>query len=172
VAPYEIRVYGDPVLKTPAAEVTEIDGRLAALAKDMIATMYEAPGVGLAAPQVGIDRRFFVFDSGDRSGALANPEIIWMSDETQTGEEGCLSIPGVTLDVVRAMHVRVRARNVDGTEQIVEGSGLEARIFQHEIDHLDGILFVDRLSPELRKIAMKIIRGTDFEAQPPSPAAL
>lgn len=154
----DIRIFGDPVLRTPARPVESFDDALRKLAGDMLETMRAAPGVGLAAPQVGVDRRLFVFDSGERSGALCNPAIVWMSEETQEGEEGCLSIPNVYMPVVRALHIRVEAQDLDGTPVVEEVSEFEARIFQHEIDHLDGILFVDRLEPEVRKEAMQAIR--------------
>src|SRR5687767_6703704 len=141
----DIRKFGDPILRSAASAVTEFDDNLAALAADIRETMLAAPGVGLAAPQVGVTRRLFTFDSGEDAGAYANPEIVWRSEETQEGEEGCLSIPGVYFPVVRAMQVRVRAHSVDGAPIEREAQGFLARIFQHEIDHLDGVLFVDRL---------------------------
>jgi peptide deformylase len=164
-----IRTFGDPVLRSPALPVGEFDERLAALAADMRETMAAAPGVGLAAPQVGTPRRLFTFDAGGEdgeSGAFANPEILWRSEETQEGEEGCLSIPGIYFPVVRAMKVRVRAQLLDGEQLEREAEGFLARIFQHEIDHLDGVLFVDRLDPERRREAMKLIRETEFGAAP------
>ena len=158
----DIRTFGDPVLRTPALPVTDFDAKLAALAADMHETMKAAPGVGLAAPQVGVPRRLFVFDSGEESGAYANPEIVWRGDETQEGEEGCLSIPGIYFPVVRAMNVRVTAQLLDGTAVEREAEGFLARIFQHEIDHLDGILFVERLDPEHRKEALRAIREAEL----------
>lgn len=154
----DIRIWGDPVLRTKARPVESFDDALRKLADGMLETMHAAPGVGLAAPQVGVDRRLFVYDSGERSGALCNPVIVWMSDETQEGEEGCLSIPGVYLPVVRATHIRVEAQDLNGDAVVEEVSEFEARIFQHEIDHLDGIMFVDRLAEEHRKEAMRAIR--------------
>lgn len=158
----DIRTFGDPVLRSPALPVTEFGDRIAALADDMHETMKAAPGVGLAAPQVGVPRRLFVFDSGEESGSYANPEIVWRSEETQEGEEGCLSIPGIYFPVVRAMKIRVTAQLVDGAPVEREAEGFLARIFQHEIDHLDGILFVDRLDPERRKEAMRTIREAEL----------
>ncbi len=166
----DIRVLGDPVLRTPARPVTDFDEPLARLAADMLETMHAAPGVGLAAPQVGVDRRLFVFDSGQREGALCNPSVVWRSDETQTGEEGCLSVPDVYFPVTRAMHVRVQAQELDGTPVVVEGSGFEARIFQHEIDHLDGVLFIDRLDEATRKEALRLLREMQL-GERPAPAA-
>jgi len=158
----EIRRFGDPVLRSPALAVVEFDARLATLADDMHETMRAAPGVGLAAPQVGVPRRLFTFDSGEESGSYANPEVVWRSDDTQDGEEGCLSIPGVYFPVVRAMKVRVRAKTIDGEPVEREAEGFLARIFQHEIDHLDGILFVDRLDAEHRREAMRAIRDAEL----------
>ena len=172
----EIRKFGDPVLRSPALDVVEFDARLEALAADMRETMLAAPGVGLAAPQVGVTRRLFTFDSGEEAGAYANPEITWRSDEIQEGEEGCLSIPGIYFPVVRAMQVRVRARAVDGGTIEREAEGFLARIFQHEIDHLAGVLFVDRLEAEHRREAMRLIReaelGIGAPPQPPRSRAL
>ncbi|MGH2786175.1 MAG: peptide deformylase [Actinomycetota bacterium] len=158
----DIRTFGDPVLRTPALPVVDFDDKLAALADDMRETMLAAPGVGLAAPQVGVPRRLFVFDSGEESGAYANPEIMWRSEETQEGEEGCLSIPGIYFPVVRASRVTVRAQLVDGSPLEREAEGFLARIFQHEVDHLDGVLFVDRLDPERRREAMRVIREAEL----------
>jgi peptide deformylase len=166
MAVLEIRRFGDPVLRSPALEVVEFDDRLRALAEDMSETMRAAPGVGLAAPQVAVSRRLFTFDSGEESGAYANPQIVWRSPETQEGEEGCLSIPGIFFPVTRAMKVRVHARTVDGATVETEAEGFLARIFQHEIDHLDGVLFVDRLDPEARREAMRLIREAELGLAP------
>jgi peptide deformylase len=162
MAVLEIRKFGDPVLRSPALPVVEFAARLAGLANDMRETMLAAPGVGLAAPQVGVPRRLFTFDSGEESGAFANPEIIWRSEETQEGEEGCLSIPGVYFPVLRAMQVRVRAQTIEGETIEHSAEAFLARIFQHEIDHLDGVLFVDRLDAEHRREAMRAIREADL----------
>ena len=149
--------------------MTVFDDELRQLSDDMHETMRAAPGVGLAASQVGRLLRMFVYDSGDEgeSGTMVNPEIIWMSEETQEAEEGCLSLPGTYYPVTRALRVRVRAHDVDGKEVEREAEEFLARIFQHEIDHLDGILFIDRLAPELRKEAMKALRDQDFGMSPP-----
>jgi peptide deformylase len=163
-----IRKFGDPVLRSPGLPVVDFDDRLAKLAADMRETMLAAPGVGLAAPQVGIPRRLFTFDSGEESGAYANPEIVWRSDGIQEGEEGCLSIPGIYFPVTRATSVRVRAQSLEGDPIEREAEGFLARIFQHEIDHLDGVLFVDRLEAEHRREAMKLIREAELGlAHPP-----
>jgi peptide deformylase len=149
--------------------VTVFDDDLAQLAADMYETMRAAPGVGLAATQVGRLLRMFVYDAGEEggSGTLVNPEISWASEETVEAEEGCLSLPGTYYPVTRAVAVKVRAQDVTGAPVEKEGEGFLARIFQHEIDHLDGILFIDRLAPELRKEAMKALRDQDFGMAPP-----
>ena len=164
-----IRTLGDPILRSKAAPVTSFDAELAQLALDMHETMRAAPGVGLAASQVGRLVRMFVYDSGDEgeSGSLVNPEITWFSKETVEAEEGCLSLPGTYYPVTRAVAVKVRAQDVTGAPVEKEADGFLARIFQHEIDHLDGILFIDRLAPELRKEAMKALRDQDFGMAPP-----
>lgn len=163
----DIRIIGDPVLRATAAPVTVFDDELARFADNLLATMHAAPGVGLAAPQVGRLSRLFVFDSGDREGAVVNPSITWWSDEKQFGDEGCLSVPGIFLPVERAMHVTVDAQDVTGARLQWECSEFEARIFQHEIDHLDGIMFIDRLTAEHRKEAWRLIREAQMEGRPP-----
>ena len=170
MAVLQIRTFGDPILRSPALDVIEFDERLKTLADDMNETMKAAPGVGLAAPQVGVPRRLFVFDSGEEAGSYANPEILWYSDETQEGEEGCLSIPGVYFPVTRAMQIRVRAQTVDAEPIEREAEGFLARIFQHEIDHLAGTLFVDRLEAEHRREAMRLIREAELGITPKQPA--
>jgi peptide deformylase len=173
-----IRVFGDPGLRTPAETITTFDEALARVAADMTDTMKAAPGVGLAAPQVGVSRRLFTYDDGEEhAGALCNPEIVWSSDETQTGEEGCLSIPQIYFPVTRSMKVKVKAQTLGGEPVDLEGEGLLARIFQHEIDHLNGVLFVDRLDDETRGEAMRAIREATLgfattEPQPPKANAL
>ena len=164
-----IRTLGDPILRSKATPVTAFDDDLAQLASDMHETMRAAPGVGLAASQVGRLVRVFVYDSGDEGerGTLVNPEIVWASEETEEAEEGCLSLPGTYYPVTRAIAVKVRAQELSGAPIEKEAEGFLARIFQHEIDHLDGILFIDRLAPELRKEAMKALRDQDFGMSPP-----
>lgn len=157
MAPYRIRQYGDPVLRRRADEVTEIDGSLAKLADDMIATMYDAPGVGLAAPQVGVQKRMFVYDAGEGARTIINPTIVG-SDGEWTYEEGCLSIPGLAFELVRPARVHLVGFDLDGNEVSIEADELEARAFQHEVDHLDGVLFVERLDDEQRKVARKALR--------------
>jgi peptide deformylase len=157
MAPYSIRVVGDPVLRQRAAEVTDIDGRLVKLADDMIVTMYEAPGVGLAAPQVGVEKRLFVYDVGEGAQTLVNPEIVESHGEWAY-EEGCLSVPGLSWEIVRPKQVHLRGVDLDGNEVSIEADELLARCFQHELDHLDGILVLERLDPDTRKQALKTIR--------------
>lgn len=171
VAILPILTVGDPVLRSKAKQVESFDVALATLAADMHETMAAAPGVGLAAPQVGRPIRLFTFDSGEHMGALVNPEIVWFSDETEEAEEGCLSVPGMYFPVARALRVRVHAQDLSGEGVEQEGEGLLARIFQHEIDHLDGILFIDRLAPELRREAMRHLRDQDFGMTKPPRSA-
>jgi peptide deformylase len=169
VAILTIRKLGDPILKSKSAPVTAFDAELRALSEDMHETMAAAPGVGLAAPQVGKPIRMFVYNSGEdgESGCLVNPTITWFGDEKEEAEEGCLSIPGQYFPVERSVKIRIRAQDLDGVETEREAEGFLARIFQHETDHLDGILFVDRLAPDVRKAAMKAIREQDFGMSPP-----
>jgi peptide deformylase len=156
-APYQIRVVGDPVLRQPTPEVTEIDGRLARLAEDMVVTMYEAPGVGLAAPQVGVRKRMFVYDIGAGPQTILNPRITESSGEWSY-EEGCLSIPGMSWEVLRPKQVHLVGMDLDGNEVSIEADEILARCFQHEIDHLDGVLMLERLDDDTRKAAMRTIR--------------
>lgn len=155
-----IRKFGDPVLRTRARPVERFDEDLAAEVQRMGHLMSDALGVGLAATQVGILHRLLVYRVGPHGpvAALANPEIEWKGREIETLEEGCLSLPGVHLDVERPIHVRVRGCDETGEPVLVEASGLEARVIQHEIDHLDGVLILDRASREARKEAMRALR--------------
>jgi peptide deformylase len=157
MAPYSIRVVGDPVLRQRAAEVTAIDGRLAKLAEDMIATMYDAPGVGLAAPQVGVEKRMFVYDVGNGPFTIVNPEIV-ESDGEWAYEEGCLSVPGLSWEIIRAKQVHLTGVDLDGNDVSIEADELLARCFQHELDHLDGVLLLERLDADTRKQALTTIR--------------
>jgi peptide deformylase len=156
--PYAIRVFGDPVLRQPAKEVNEFDGTLRKLADDMLATMYDAPGVGLAAPQVGIQKRMFVYDVGEGPGVVVNPVIRERSGEW-TYDEGCLSVPGLYWPIERAMRVRLTGQDVDGRPIEFEAEELLARMFQHEVDHLDGLLLLTRLTKEQHKEAMRTLRN-------------
>lgn len=158
MATYQIRVFGDPVLRQRASEIENIDAALVRLAEDMIETMYDAPGVGLAAPQVGVERRMFVYDVGDGPAVVINPEILGSSGEW-TYQEGCLSVPGLSWELVRPKEVHLRGVDLDGTELDIEADELLARCFQHEMDHLDGILIVERLDDAQRKEAMRILRN-------------
>ncbi len=156
-----VRLFGDPVLSTPALEVTTFDKELRQLVADLTVTMQEAPGVGLAAPQIGVSLRVFTYDVDDEVGHLINP-VLDLSEEEQDGPEGCLSIPGLTFDTKRAMSVVAKGMNMYGEPVTLIGSDLMARCVQHETDHLDGVLFIDRLDTEARKEAMKAIRETEW----------
>lgn len=162
-APYEIRRIGDPVLRQRAKEITDVDGKLVRLAEDMVETMYAAPGVGLAAPQVGVQKRLFVYDVGDGPHTIVNPEIR-ESDGEWAFEEGCLSIPGLSFELVRPKVVHLVGYDLEGNEVSIEADELLARAFQHELDHLDGILYIERLDPDQRKAALKIIREQKLTA--------
>jgi peptide deformylase len=159
MATHTIRIFGDPVLKRPAAPVTDIDGALARLVDAMYETMYDAPGVGLAAPQVGVQKRFFVYDVNDESGphVVFNPAVVEATGEW-IYEEGCLSLPGLAFEIARPKLVTIRGVDLDGNEVVVQGDELLGRVFLHEIDHLDGVLMLDRLDGEERKRAMRELR--------------
>lgn len=167
MAQYRIRTYGDPVLKQRAAEVTEIDGRLATLVEGMIRTMYDAPGAGLAAPQVGVQKRLFVYDANDGQGArvLINPTITEARGEWEY-EEGCLSVPGLYFPIVRPKEVHVTGYDLDGNEVSIEADEFAARLFQHELDHLDGRLLLELLEPEQRKAALRALREREMGIAP------
>ena len=154
-----IRMYPDPVLREAAAPVTVVDDAVRALARDMAETMYDAPGIGLAAPQVGVQRRVLVYRTSeeDELHTLINPEIVSSSGEV-TEDEGCLSIPGLSYPVTRAQRVSVRALDLEGKPLAYDAEDLEARVIQHEIDHLDGVLFIDRIDEELRREARRVLR--------------
>jgi peptide deformylase len=158
-----IRRLGDPVLKSRATPVDRFDDSLRQQASRMAGIMNDALGVGLAAPQLGISQRLLVYRVGPDAPVivLANPEVEWRSGEVEAGEEGCLSIPGVTVEVERPLHVRVRARDEEGDARTVEASGLEARVIQHEIDHLDGVLILERTSRDERKRALRELREAE-----------
>jgi peptide deformylase len=158
-----IRRIGDPVLREPSREVESFDDLLRRLYKDMLETMYDAPGVGLAASQIGLALRFFVFDAGEGSepGAIANP-VLSDPEGEQVEDEGCLSIRGLWYPTPRAMRIRVSGLDLDGYPISYSGEGLLARIFQHETDHLNGMLFIDRLSPEDRRQAMADLREREL----------
>ncbi len=156
-----IRLFGDPVLLTPSNEVVDFDKELRVLVADLIETMHDAPGAGLAAPQIGVPLRVFVWDIDDALGHLINPTLD-LSDDMQEGEEGCLSFPDLSYSTPRSMRVVAKGWNMFGEPVNIEGSELLARALQHETDHLNGVLFIDRLSPENRKLAMKEIRQSQW----------
>jgi peptide deformylase len=158
-----IRRLGDPVLKSSATPVDRFDDSLRRQVSRMAGIMNDAIGVGLAAPQLGISQRLVVYRVGPDAPVtvLANPELEWASDEGELGEEGCLSIPGITVDVDRPVYVRVRALDEEGEVRLVEASGLEARVIQHEMDHLDGVLILERTSREERKRALRELREAE-----------
>lgn len=158
-SPPEVRVYGDPVLRKVADAVTDIDASLAALAESMLITMYAEPGIGLAAPQVGVSKRFFVYDLGEDPRTIVNP-VIQESDGEWWYTEGCLSVPGLSWEICRPKQIHVTGFDLDGNEVSVEADELEARLFQHELDHLDGVLLVDHLDGETKQAAMRTLRET------------
>ena len=167
MAPYEIRIVGDPVLRQRSSEVTDIDGRIARLVNDMIPTMYDAAGLGLAAPQIGVQKRVFVYDLHDEQGpkALVNPTISEARGEWAY-EEGCLSVPGLHWEIVRPKEVHVTGYDLDGNEVSIEADELLARLMQHELDHLDGKLLIDLLDADQRKIAMRAMRDRLLGVKP------
>jgi len=156
-----IRHFGDPVLVTPASEVIDFDKELRVLVKDLTETMLDAPGAGLAAPQIGVPLRVFVWDVDEALGHLINPTLE-LSEDMQDGDEGCLSFPELVYPTPRAFRAVAKGFNMHGEAVTVEGTELLARALQHETDHLNGILFIDRLSEDDRKLAMKEIRESDW----------
>jgi len=166
----EVVLMGDPVLRTEAAPVERFDDELRALVRDMFETMYLAEGIGLAAPQVGISKRVLVVDlrredEPEHRVALVNPKVVWVSDEKDKQPEGCLSIPGLEEVVERPWAVRIEGFDPTGNEIVVEADELFSRALQHEIDHLDGVLFLDHVSPLTRKLAMKKWKKLRAEAE-------
>ena len=161
---YDIRTFGDPVLKTCAAEITNIDAKLVKLADEMLAVMYDAPGLGLAAPQIGVQKQLFVYDVDDSPQVLINPKIVESSGEW-VYDEGCLSIPGLYVEMLRPKLVLVEATNLEGNTIQIEADELLARLFQHEIDHLNGKVFVDYLSRlKQGRIKTKMIKAKESGA--------
>jgi peptide deformylase len=156
-----IRLMGDPVLRTPAAPVVDFDKELRQLVADLTDTMHAAGGAGIAAPQIGVGLRVFTWYVEGDVGHLVNP-VLDLSQEMQDGDEGCLSIPGIAVDCRRALSVVAKGFDLHGEPVTIEGSDVLARAIQHETDHLDGILFIDRLTPELRKQAMREIRESQW----------
>ena len=168
MAPYAIRIVGDPVLRQRASEISDINGRLAQLANDMVATLYEAHGLGLAAPQVGVQKRLFVYDLHDDTGpkVIVNPTISEARGEW-VYEEGCLSVPGLSWEIMRPKEIHLTGHDLDGNEVSIEADELLARLFQHELDHLDGRLLLDLLDDDQRKQAMRTLRERQLAASMP-----
>jgi peptide deformylase len=166
MATYEIRVFGDPVLKTKAAEVTDVDAKLVTLADQMLELMYTAPGLGLAAPQIGVQKQLFVYDTGEGPHTLVNPTITESSGEW-VYDEGCLSIPGLYVEIARPKEVLLHGWDLDGNEVSLEADELVARLFQHELDHLNGVLMFERMTGDQRKEALKEWRR--LQTEPPEP---
>ena len=165
-----IRTYGDPVLRQVTRDVEEIDGRVAALADTMIETMRAAPGSGLAANQIGISRRLFVYDAGEGAVTVINPRLV-ESEGEYTFLEGCLSVPGYAWEITRPNRVHLVGLDLDGNELSLEADEYEGRIFQHELDHLDGVLLVERLDEDQRKEARAMLRA-EFSSQRRDPDGL
>jgi peptide deformylase len=161
MAPYSVRVYGDPVLRQRAHDVEDIDEPLRRLVDDMVETMYAAEGVGLAATQVGVQRRLFVYDVGDGPRTVVNP-VLEAGDGEWYYDEGCLSIPGLHLGIVRPNRVHLRGVDEDGRDVDVEADEFLARVFQHELDHLDGVLMIERLDEDRRKQALRVLRDREL----------
>ncbi|MBO0775059.1 MAG: peptide deformylase [Actinobacteria bacterium] len=161
-----VRLFGDPVLRTPATEVTDFDRQLRRLVRDLAETLRSQRGSGLAAPQIGVGLRVFVFDIDGVRGHLVNPALDFPDEEQQDGPEGCLSFPGLYFDVTRRLNTVARGFDGDGRPvQVVGDQGL-ARCLQHETDHLDGILFIDRMDPGTRKAAMRAVREAEWAGEP------
>lgn len=157
---------GDPVLRMKCEVVTTFDKELRTLVKDLTETMLDAPGVGLAAPQIGVALRVFTYDVDDEVGHLVNPVLHFPHDETMEGDEGCLSIPGLTFDCVRMAEVVAHGQDMYGDPVTIQGRDLLARCVQHETDHLDGVLFVDKLEPETKRLALEAIRNAEWAGEP------
>jgi peptide deformylase len=168
---FAIRQYGDPVLRQATRDIDNIDARVAKLAEDMIETMHAAPGVGLAANQVGVQRRMFVYDIGDGPQVVLNPRIVESSGEW-TFEEGCLSVPGLSWPIVRPNAVHLVGIDLDGNELSIEATEYQGRVFQHEVDHLDGTLLVERLNEDQRREAKAILRARALDLGPHDPDGL
>ncbi|NMM16780.1 MAG: peptide deformylase [Cellulomonas sp.] len=154
----EIRTVGDPVLRTPCDPITSIDDRVRSLVADLVETVDHDGRAGLAANQIGVGLRAFAWNIEDEVGYVLNPKIVELSDDFQDGDEGCLSVPGLWYPTRRAWYARVVGEDLDGKEVVIEGTELMARCLQHEVDHLDGHLYLDRLERSVRKKAMRAIR--------------
>lgn len=166
-----IRTYGDPVLNVATTPVENIDGKIAALAETMIETMYEAPGVGLAANQIGVGKSLFVYDKGDGPVVVVNPVIV-ESDGEWTYEEGCLSVPGLSWEITRPNAIHLVGYDLDGNEISVETDEFEGRIFQHEMDHLNGVLLIERLNDDQKRDAKKLLRKRSIDLSGRDPDGL
>ncbi len=168
---YEIRTFGDPVLKAVAEPVANIDEKLVRLTDEMFTVMYDAPGIGLAAPQIGVQRQVFVYDIDEERKVILNPQIVESSGEW-VYDEGCLSIPGLYVEMLRPKKVLVRGINLDGNQVEIEADELLARLFQHEIDHLNGVLMFDRMTADQRKEAVRLYRARENAPRDAEPAHL
>lgn len=168
MATYPIRLFGDPVLKQRSREVAELDGELAGLVDTMYETMYENLGVGLAAAQIGVLKRLFTYDVGDGPRAIINPEIVEADGEV-VFDEGCLSIPELRFEIVRPQKITLRGVDLHGHEIVIEDDEFLARALQHEIDHLNGVLLLDRLEPADRKRALRALRDRELVASVQAP---
>jgi peptide deformylase len=170
---YEIRTFGDPVLKTNAAPITEIDGKIARLIDEMFDTLYTSDnGIGLAAPQIGVQKQIFIWEVDDEEMVIINPEIVESSGELLF-DEGCLSLPGLYAEILRPKDVLMRGLDIDGNVIEIEATDLMGRLFQHEIDHLHGMLMFDRMSPDQRREALaEYGRITSNQAAPRAPRRL
>ncbi len=166
MATHPIRVHGDPVLKQPTAEVERIDGALVRLVEDMVETMYAAPGVGLAANQIGVQKRLFVYDIGEGPRVVINP-VLSQHRDSWLYDEGCLSVPRLFWPIERPKHVHLTGVDLDGKELSIDADEMLARVFLHECDHLDGILLLERLDPDQKKEALRTLRtrALDLEAR-------
>jgi peptide deformylase len=164
-----IRIFGDPVLRARAAEVTDFDEALRKLAEDMHSTLRAAQGAAIAGNQVGVLKRLFAWQLEDEADTYVNPEVLEASEEIQEGDEGCLSFPGLFYPTKRPLRVRLRIQDLHGEEHKVDGEEMRARMILHEIDHLNGILFIDHLARHDRKDAMRRIRNGELENPPPPP---
>ena len=169
---HAIRTYGDPVLKTPAAAVTDINGKVARLVDEMFDTLYSSDaGIGLAAPQIGVQKQIFVWEIDDQPMVIINPVIVESSGEW-VYDEGCLSIPGLYVEMMRPNEVLMKGLTLDGNEIEIEASELMGRLFQHELDHLNGVLMFDRMTPDQRKLALAEYRRILDEQARPKPRRL
>ena len=167
----DIRLFGDPILRSVASPVVDFDKQIRSLVQDLTDTLLAAPGAGLAAPQIGVGLRVFVYHVDDIIGHLVNP-VLSLSERTQDGDEGCLSIPGLTFGCTRAYGVVARGCDMHGEPVVIEGTETLARCLQHETDHLDGVLFIDRLDRTQRKLALKAIREADWTGGTAPPVKL